>query len=306
MPAARINHPKSTAVVTDLLDLTWPEARRFIYEALLELTDGDFCHTSPSPPFGMMPCVEQTAEGSLVVHGLADWLPRPLLPSDLDQLVRERHALSVDATVAHTITPATVAGWIGSEFLREAGAVPRGIPWELRHAAGDRGHFWLGDREAILYAMEDWMKEAARGVFVRGDEHLAKLLGWVSTDGLMTRAAVLSTSSTDEERQERIAGWTQAERDAGRPTTEAELTERLRRIRDEVLGTNLSMRSIRLAGYPSALVPRRRDGCCGGRPDGVEALADAGADGRVRRPGEAPCACTVGSARSAPHSRSQK
>jgi hypothetical protein len=208
----------------------------------------------PSPrSFGMVPFVERTADSTLYIRGLRGRPAQVMLDVDLDQLLKEHSALAVDITTTEPIAETTVAGWIGAQFRDEARRIPPQVPWSKCRRAADQGHFWLGDREAIHRTMEQWVKEAARDVFERRDAGLANLMIWVMPDSELTRAALWSTKATDKERQERLAWWLRLERDAGRAISEAEMTERFTRLRDEYLSTNKA----RLARLPKVSGLRR-------------------------------------------------
>lgn len=193
----------------------------------------------PSPrSFGMVPFVERTADGTLHVHGLQGRRAQGMLDADLTQLLQQNSALALDHTVTEPITETTVAGWVGVQFREEARRIPPQVPWGKCRPATDQGHFWLGFREAVHRTMEQWVKEAARDVFERGDARLANLMIWVMPDSELTRAALWSTKTTEKERQERIAWWLRLERDAGRAVSEAELIERFTQLRQEYVSAN--------------------------------------------------------------------
>jgi hypothetical protein len=202
----------------------------------------------PSPrSFGMVPFVERIADGTLRVHGLHGRPAQGMLDADLGQLLQEHSALALDVITTEPITETTVAGWVGVQFRQEARRIPPQVPWgKCRPTTGQEGHFWLGFREAIHRTMEQWVKEAARDVFERGDANLAKQMIWVMPDSELTRAALWSTKTTEKERQERIAWWLRLERDAGRAASEAEVTERFTQLREEYVSANRN----RLARFP--------------------------------------------------------
>jgi hypothetical protein len=221
----------------------------------------------PSPrSFGMVPFV-------LLARGFKGRPAWRLEARDVEELVLDRHALRVDATVPDPIDDDTVAGWLGRQFLQEAGSIPAGVPWERRRPAADDGHFWLAQRADLYQTLERWVHEAACDVFERDDARLAKLMIWVRPDSAVTRAALWSTKKTEEERKERIAWWVRLERDAGRPTTEAEMTERLRHIREEYLGAS----SGRLARPPG---PRAAGGDSPGAEPDPEGYGPGRSDAR--------------------------
>lgn len=44
------NRPKTLDIISDRLDLSLSDAKRFVYDVMLDLADGDYHGTSPVPP----------------------------------------------------------------------------------------------------------------------------------------------------------------------------------------------------------------------------------------------------------------
>jgi hypothetical protein len=50
LPEPIFNHKTTTDVVSDRFDMSIADAKAFIYDVVLSLSDGDFWKTSPTPP----------------------------------------------------------------------------------------------------------------------------------------------------------------------------------------------------------------------------------------------------------------
>ncbi len=171
----------------------------------------------PSPDtMGLHPVVLSLGD-RLRISGLSDG-DREISEEELERLIEDQHALTVDRALDGPWVGPLCAAWIGRSFAERAEdeGAPE-LPFERQLMTRVRGRGWFAlDTTAALYgALDRWIRQTFVAAIEQNSYGLASLLTSVAPSREETRAAVFMTA-TYEQRERAVRWWAKLERDAGR------------------------------------------------------------------------------------------
>lgn len=203
---------------------------------LIALLDRPSVHS-----LAIIPVVLKTIDGSLIVTGV-NKRPIAINQDYLDLLIKNGHVLCLPNPIVFEsfIDFHIVAGWLGS-FFEEKCIMLQGPEIAIKTTnlfVNDKGEkiakFWLDTPDKIMKVIEQWVKKAAHKAIKNGLASLADLMIWALPDHEYTRAALLSTRSTQKERQRKLEWFARLDKNAGREIKIVDLEKQLLMIEKRI------------------------------------------------------------------------
>lgn len=158
---------------------------------------------------GMLGSIVETHDGLREICGVAGQEGLIVSDSVYESLVAERHVLPVGPI---PVSKDASVFWIGTEFRNKAEclSLPLPTPQSDPHST-EGGTFWIGNPRYMHGVLEAWISMASMRVHGPQDREIANLMAWALPDHRLTRASILRSCGSEEERQREMSWFSRVD-----------------------------------------------------------------------------------------------